>query len=301
MADKRIARSLNEILPLAEEGGYAVGSFSPRCIPLIRPVLSAGQKANSPIIVQISPIEVSRYDVTLKEFAEEFYRELEKQDITIPVTLHLDHTRKFEVIQTAIAVGFSSVMIDASDKPLAENIAITRRVVEYAHPFGVSVEGELGRIRTADFVETDTDEELYTNPIEAKRFVEETNVDALAVSIGTVHGVYKTRQPKLDLELLQNIREHTPVHLVLHGGSGVSAESIRASISLPGGGISKVNIATELELAALEPLGRKEYLTNQEMSDLPAEKLAQVRAAVEKKVLDKIQNFLGSFNSAQSG
>ncbi len=298
MTSQLRAPSLNEVLPSAERGGYAVGSFSPRCIAMICPILRAGQIAQSPIIVQISQKELNRYQVTLKQFAEEFFTEMEKQQVTIPTVLHLDHTKSFNVIETAISVGFSSVMIDASDKPLEENIAITCHVVEYAHAYDISVEAELGKIGTADFIETGSDEELYTRPDEAQRFVEETGVDALAVSVGTAHGVYSVRQPKVDLERLRQIRKLTPVHLVLHGGSGVPSEMIQDSMHLPGGGISKVNVATDLELAALGALGRKEYLTSAEMSALPAEKLAQAQAAVEMIVMDKIKNFLGSFNRA---
>ena len=291
-------RTLKEVLSTAERGGYAVGSFSPRTTAMIQPVLCAGQAARSPLIVQISQKELNRYQVTPARFAEEFFAQLEQEHITVPVVLHLDHTKEFTVIQDAIAAGFTSVMIDASEKTLEENISISRQVVEYAHARGVSVEAELGRIGTTDFVETDSDEELYTKPEEAERFVRETGVDALAVSVGTAHGVYTVRQPKIDMPRLRAIRALTPVHLVLHGGSGVPAEMMQAAIQLEGGGVSKVNIATDLELAALGTLGRESYLTDAEMGALLPEEKARARAAVQQTVTDKISNFVMSHGKA---
>lgn len=289
---------LNQVLAAAERGGYAVGSFSPRTTAMIQPVLCAGQALNSPLIVQISQKELNRYQVAPARFAEEFFAQLAQQQITVPVVLHLDHTKEFSVIQEAIAAGFTSVMIDASEKPLEENIGISREVAQYAHARGVSVEAELGRIGTTDFVETESDEELYTKPDEAARFVRETGVDALAVSVGTAHGVYTVRQPKIDLPRLRAIRALTSVHLVLHGGSGVPADMMQAAVQLQGGGVSKVNIATDLELAALGALGRDKFLTDAEMNDLSPEQITLARAAVEQTVVDKMDNFLRSRDRA---
>jgi fructose-bisphosphate aldolase class II len=283
--------TLKQALASAEKAGCALGSFAPRYTPMIAPILTAGQRTHSPLIVQISQRELERYGITPGEFAGEFYRQVDEQQITIPVVLHLDHTKVFRVIEEAIAAGFTSVMIDASEKPFAENVAITREVVEYAHAHGVSVEAELGMIGTTDFIETEKDEELYTDPDEAQRFVEETGVDALAISVGTAHGVYLVRQPRIDYERLKAIRARTPVHLVLHGGSGVPADMMRQAIRL---GVSKVNIATDLEVALLEALGRQERMSNAECKNLPASDLARGRSAVEATVADKITNFLGS-------
>ena len=287
-------RTLSQVLSTAERGGYAVGSFSPRTTAMIQPVLCAGQAALSPVIVQISQRELTRYQITPSRFAEEFFAQVEEQHITVPVVLHLDHTKEMSVIQDAIIAGFTSVMIDASEKPLDENISITRQVVDYAHARNISVEAELGRIGTTDFVETESDEELYTKPEEAERFVRETGVDALAVSVGTAHGVYTVRQPKIDMPRLRAIRALTSVHLVLHGGSGVPAELMQAAVQLEGGGVSKVNIATDLELAALGALGRDHYLTDAEMNALSREAITLARAAVQQTVTDKIDNFVGS-------
>jgi ketose-bisphosphate aldolase len=287
-------RTLKQILPFAERAGYAVGSFSPRTTAMIQPILCAGQAAQSPLIVQISQKELARYQITPRRFAEEFFAQVERERITVPVVLHLDHTKEISVIEEAIAAGFTSVMIDASEKPLDENINISRQVAEYAHARGISVEAELGRIGTTDFVETENDEELYTKPDEAERFVRETGVDALAVSVGTAHGVYTVRQPRVDIPRLRAIRVLSPVHLVLHGGSGVPAEMMQAAIHLEGGGVSKVNVATDLELAALAALGRDHYLTDSEMNARSTEEKTRARAAVEQTVIDKMINFLGS-------
>jgi ketose-bisphosphate aldolase len=290
--------TLKQMLSVAEKNGFAVGAFAPRYTPMIRPILLAGQQTNSPLIVQISQNEFNWYVVEPHEVADELRQQMRDLSITVPVTLHLDHTRDFEVIKAAIEAGFTSVMIDMSAKPLAENIAITREVTEYAHSKGVSVEAELGRIGTTDYVETDDDVELYTDPDEAKVFVEQTQVDALAVSVGTAHGVYVVRQPKVDFERLKAIRARTAVHLVLHGGSGVPAHMIQEAMRLSGGGISKVNIATDLELAALGALGREQRMTNAECKALAPDDLAKARAAVQATVTDKITNFVLSANHA---
>jgi fructose-bisphosphate aldolase class II len=291
---------LREALPIAEQGGYALGSFSPRYLAMIRPTLLAAERARAPLIVQISSNEFHRYDVTPAQFAAEFYQVLSAERISVPVVLHLDHTKEQTTIEAAIEAGFTSVMIDASELPLAENIARSREVAAYAHQRNVSVEAELGRIGTSDYVETDDDTELYTNPDEAAYFVEQTGVDALAVSVGTAHGVYLVRQPKIDYERLRAICARTRVHLVLHGGSGVPSEMVINAIRLPGSGVSKVNIATDLELAALAALGRQERVTDAEMSALPANLRAKAQAAVEATVADKIDHYLGSARQADS-
>jgi ketose-bisphosphate aldolase len=284
--------TLKQILEKADGRGYAVGSFSARYTPFVTPILRAAEALRSPVIVQIAQIELQWYELTLAEFAAQFKRQLEEVKPTVPVCLHLDHTQPLELIQAAIALGFTSVMIDASAQELDGNIATTRRVVEYAHAHGVSVEAELGRIGTTDHMETENDEELYTDPDEAQVFVDQTQVDALAVSVGTAHGQYLVKQPTIDLPRLQAIRDRTPVHLVLHGGSGTPADQIHNAIRLPKGGISKVNIATDLELALLAELGRTERLTDAGLRALPAADIARGQRAVQAVVEEKIKNFL---------
>ncbi len=292
--------TLRETLPVAEAAGYALGSFSPRYVAMIRPTLLAAQEARSPLIVQISGNEFRRYGVTPTTFADEFYRQLDDIGVTVPVVLHLDHTKDLATIEAAIVAGFTSVMIDASELPLEENIAQTQAAVALARRHGVSIEAELGRIGSTDMIETDDNTELYTNPEEARRFVTATGVDALAVSVGTAHGVYTVKAPTIDFARIAAIRALTPVHLVLHGGSGVPAELVAAAIALPGGGVSKVNIATDLELGALAALGREERLTDAAMSALPPTAITRARAAVAGVVDDKIRHFLGSAGRADA-
>jgi ketose-bisphosphate aldolase len=285
-------------LAAAERGSYALGSFAPRYTSMIRPILRAGEKTRSPLIVQISQREFERYGITPRQFADAFFEVLEEEKPTVPTVLHLDHAFEIAVIEQAIEAGFTSVMIDQSAKPLEENIAVSAEVVRLAHARNVSVEAELGKIGTTDFVETDEDEEHFTDPQEAMRFVSETGVDAVAVAVGTAHGHYTTRQPRVDLGRLRKIRELTPVHLVLHGGSGVPASMIHDAIQLPGGGISKVNIATDLEYAMLTALGRTERLTNAACRALPPGQLQMAQEAVERTVVEKIETCLLSAGKA---
>ncbi|WP_291956484.1 class II fructose-bisphosphate aldolase [Mahella sp.] len=286
--------ALKEILKYTSREGYAVGAFSARYTTMIRSILRAGQKCASPVIIQISQKEINKYQVAIDKFSHEFYTAIIEEGIGIPIALHLDHTKDFAIIERAIEADFTSVMIDASDKPLEENIAVTREVVKYAHDRSVSVEAELGRISTTDFIETDSDGQLYTDPREAKIFIEETGADALAVSVGTAHGPYEGKQPNIDYQRLQAIRAAVKVPLVLHGASGVPADMIMRAIHLDGGGVSKVNIATDLEAALLKSLGYDTSLTDARLSALDNEMLNKAAEAVEETVIQKIEQFLGS-------
>ena len=290
---------LTEVLRHTISERYAVGSFSPRYQKMIRPILEAAQENRSPAIVQISSKELTRYGIVPKEFAREYFMQKEALGITVPVTLHLDHTYDFEVIRQAVEAGFESVMIDASAKPFEENVAITRRVVEYAHERGVNVEAELGKIGANDQIETDVDDqELYTVPEEAVEFVERTGVDALAVSVGTAHGVYTVRQPCVQYALIREIKKQIPAYLVLHGGSGVPAEMVIRSYEIEGGGISKVNIATDLELAFLEAIGAAQRGTDAWCSGLEEAVLEKGRKGVRDMVTDKMIHYLHSNQKA---
>lgn len=290
---------LTEVLRHTLSKRYAVGSFSPRYQKMIRPILEAAQENRSPAIVQISSKELTRYGIVPKEFAREYFMQKEALGITVPVTLHLDHTYDFQVIRQAVEAGFESVMIDASAKPFEENVAITRRVVEYAHERGVNVEAELGKIGANDQIETDVDDqELYTVPEEAVEFVERTGVDALAVSVGTAHGVYTVKQPCVQYALIREIKKQIPAYLVLHGGSGVPAEMVIRSYEIEGGGISKVNIATDLELAFLEAIGAAERGTDAWCSGLEEAVLEKGRKGVRNMVTDKMIHYLHSNQKA---
>lgn len=290
--------NLTTMLENAAKGRYAVGSFSARYTKLIRPIVQAAMNTNSPAIVQLSEKEVVRHKVGVKEFADEFYRVVNELNPQVPLALHLDHTKTLDVIREAMDAGFTSVMIDASEKEYEENAAVTKEVVAMAHPRRITVEAELGKIGTTDFVETDTDEELYTDPEEAARFCEETGVDCLAVSVGTAHGVYTVRQPKVDYERLEAINQLTKTPLVLHGGSGVPSEMVTKAAQIQGGGVCKVNIATDLELAMLAVVGREGHLTEAELNSYSEEMIEKSQEAVRLLVEDKIKNYLGSENKA---
>ena len=290
----------NEILALyaqAKKKGYALGSFSPRNTVLIPAVCRAAQAKKAPVLVQISSNELKWFSLTPKEFADAFYQAV--KGVTVPVVLHLDHTYDPEMVFAAIEAGFQSVMIDGSKLPYEENIAITRQVVEYAHQHDVAVEAELGNIGGADKLETGGDEELYTIPAQVPDFLARTGCDTLAVSIGTAHGVYPVKNPKIDFDRLKEIRALTDAPLVLHGGSGLPAETVHRAIQLDGvGGIAKINIATDLELAFQKELGISR-MANAELVKLPAADLARGAAAVQALVENRIEHYLFSSNMAE--
>ncbi len=291
-------QNLTTILHHAAENGYAVGSFSARYTKLILPIIQAAINTSSPVIVQLSEKEIIRHKVSAEAFAKEFYRVVEQLQPQVPIALHLDHTRTLETIKAAMDAGFTSVMIDASEMDFDDNVALTRQVVELAHERGVTVEAELGKIGTTDFVETDHDEEMYTVPGEAKAFCEQTDVDCLAVSVGTAHGVYTVRQPSIDFGRLEDINRLTATPLVLHGGSGVPSEMVVRAAALSSGGVSKVNIATDLELEMLAVVGRTGHLTEEEFNTYSGDIIEKSRNAVRLLVEDKMNNYLRSSNRA---
>ena len=292
--------TLEELLAPTRRHGYAVGSFSPRYPRMIPPILRAAQALASPATIQISQKDMTRCGVAVEPFAAAFYRFLNELALTVPVTLHLDHTEDRSVIERALSAGFTSVMIDASDSPLDENIAVTRAVADLAHARGVSVEGELGTLGAYGFSETEASSSfLYTDAAEVAKFVEASDIDALAVSVGTVHGVSAGKPVTIDIERLKAVRAQTNVPLVLHGGSGVPPNLMRQAIHIPGGGVSKVNLATDLELAMLGALGSKERLVNAQIEALDDDALKRAQDAVEAVVREKISRVLLSESQAR--
>ena len=271
---------------LARSGGYALGSFSPRNTVLISAIVGAANAQRSPVMVQMSSNEMRWFSVEPRVFADAFRACARKADV--PVILHLDHTYDFEMIVKAVEAGFDSVMIDGSKLPFEENVALTRKVVEYAHAHDVAVEAELGNIGGADQLETGGDRELFTVPAQAKEFVERTGCDSLAISVGTAHGVYPTANPRIDFERLAEIREAIDVPLVLHGGSGLPMETVQKAIR---GGIVKLNIATDLELIFQRVMGVGR-MPNAETEQLDPDKLAEAVAQVQAFVEDRMQTFL---------
>ncbi|MDQ3709535.1 MAG: class II fructose-bisphosphate aldolase, partial [Actinomycetota bacterium] len=266
------ASTLAELLPAAQRDGYAVPALSARYLACVRPLVEAAMAQRAPFILEISQRELGWFDLTPEAFRDEVERVVVDLEVDLPFALHLDHTFQESLIVEAMDAGFTSVMIDASSEPFDDNVARTRAVVGEAHGRGVSVEAELGRLTTTDRMETEGGPQAYTDPDEAKRFVDGTGCDALAVSVGTAHGVYPAAGPTIDFRRLTAIREAigaTPI--VLHGGSGLPAELVARAVSLPGGGISKMNIATDLEQALLAGMGGLERMTSAELDALGAD------------------------------
>lgn len=229
----------HELMADAERGNYAVGAFNVNNMEILQAIVAAAKEERSPVILQASQGAIKyagiNYITALARVAA--------SEVDVPVALHLDHGPSFEQAMECIRHGFSSVMYDGSHLPLEENIAITRQVVEAAHAVGVSVEGEIGRlVGIEDNIQVSELEGALTDPDEAKKFVEETGIDMVAVAIGSRHGFYKG-EPKLDFDRLEAIRERVNVPIVLHGGSGIPESHIRRAIEL---GVRKINIDTEL-------------------------------------------------------
>ncbi len=225
--------TMKEMLTEARREGRAVGGFNIGNYETLLAVTRAAEELNSPVIVQLySRLIDNGHGEPLAAAARAL-----AERMTVPVAIHLDHGSSLEQVRRAIAAGFTSVMLDASKLPFAENVAMVREAVSIARKAGVSIESEIGHVPMGGSV-------LAVSQFdETVRFYEETRVDALAVSIGTAHGFYK-ETPKIDVELARKIGEAIPIPLVLHGGSGTPPEKIRAVI---GRGIAKVNIATEFQ------------------------------------------------------
>jgi ketose-bisphosphate aldolase len=199
-----------------------------------RGILQGAGELRQPIILQLTPASIKYMGLKTAVSIARTVSSEEKADAWI----HLDHCNDVELIKSCLSEGFDSVMIDASDKTIDENIAITKQVVNMASEYDVNVEAELGYVPVPG---NEIDNDKFTNPADAKRFVDETGVTSLAVAIGTKHGFYKG-EPKLDISRLKRIREATDAYLVLHGGSGIPGESLSEAIR---NGITKVNVATE--------------------------------------------------------
>ena len=238
---------LATLLKSAQQGHYAVGAFTFTNAETIQAIVEEAGTQRSPALLMIGPWEMPLMGTQL---TADIVR-LAAQEASVPVCLHLDHATELQQVQDCLAAGFSSVMMDASAHEFETNVAMTRQVVDLAHPRGVSVEGELGAVGRGDgWAIEGVGESTLTDPARAAEYVERTGVDALAVSIGNGHGIY-TQRPQLDFERLAAIRDAVDVPLVLHGGSGTPLEQLQESISL---GICKVNVASELSRAFLNAI-----------------------------------------------
>ncbi len=229
-----------EMLADARHRHYAVGAFNVENMEFVQAVIWAAEELCAPVIIQTSVN-------TLKYATPEMFLSMVKtcaDTVKVPVAIHLDHGSTMFNIMSCVKAGYKSVMFDGSMLPYEANVEQTRSVVELCKSIGVSVEAELGAISGKEGAPKESDS-LYTNPEVAEEFVNRTGVDSLAVSIGTVHGLYKA-EPKLDYERLSTIRNCVESPLVLHGASGLSVDHLRECIAR---GITKVNIATELRCA----------------------------------------------------
>lgn len=226
-----------QMLLKAQKEKYAVGAFNAENMEMVKAIIRAAEKQQAPVIIQTTPSTV-KYG-TVETFAALVQKEAEKA--TVPVCLHLDHGNQFDDVMYAIKQGYTSVMIDGSQRSFDDNIELTKKVADVARAMGISCEAELGKVGgKEDDLEAESDQS--TNPQEAKEFVEKTGVTSLAIAIGTAHGFYKGI-PKLDIVRLKEIRNSVSIPLVLHGASGLSEEQIKECVQ---NGICKVNFATQL-------------------------------------------------------
>lgn len=232
--------NMKELLTIAKENKFAVPAFNIGSLEILRAVMKVAEETNSPVILEIHPLEIEYltdpFVLTVKEYAHKS---------KVPVVIHMDHGSNIYDVMRSIKNGYTSVMIDASNLPYEENVALTKQVVELAHKVNVSVEAEIGTIGAMNYETEGVDNVLYTDPEQAKDFVKRTGIDCLAVAIGTAHGLYpKNFTPKLNLELLKILNKEVNIPLVLHGGSGNPDEEVTASVSL---GVSKVNISSDVK------------------------------------------------------
>jgi len=293
-----------EILAYAMAGKYAVGAFNIHNLESLQAVVTAAEEENSPVIVAVTPSAIKysglAYLAQLVKMAAEV--------TPVPMSLHLDHGKDVETAAKCLRAGFTSVMIDGSHMDFEENIAATGKVTEIAHKSGVPVEGELGRLVRVEDSSVEQKEAILTDPEAARQFVERTNVDALAVAIGTSHGAYKFKgEPRLDFKRLTEIKKRISVPLVLHAASGVPVDlvekatrygaqlagakgvpdkSIQQAIGL---GIAKINIDTDLRLAFTATV--REVLTTTPTEFDPRNILGPAREAMKKVVKDKMRLF----------
>jgi fructose-bisphosphate aldolase class II len=298
-------RTNKELLTLARTGGYAVGAFNINNMEILQAIVFAGKEEKSPAILAVSEGAIQYagmpYIVSMARIASD--------QASIPLSLHLDHGKDMNLIQSCIENGFTSVMIDGSHLEFEGNIAITQKVVKMAHERGVSVEAELGRLKgIEDNVSVSERDSFLTNPQAAEEFVEKTGVDALAIAVGTSHGAYKFKEEaKLDFERLKEIVRRVDIPLVLHGASGVPQavlekaekygaklpgakgipdEAIQKAISL---GIAKINIDTDLRLSLIGAI-REVLITKPEEFD-PRKILGPGREAIKQTVQSKMRLF----------
>lgn len=272
----------SELMAQAEAGNYAIGAFNINNMEIVQAIMAAAREEQSPVILQAS-------QGAIKYAGIDYITALARVAVAeagVPAALHLDHGPSFQQAMECIRSGFSSVMYDGSHLPLEENIAITRQVVEAAQTVGVSVEGEIGRlVGIEEHIQVSELEGALTDPQEAKRFAEETDIDMIAVAIGSRHGFYKG-EPKLDFERLAAIRNLVDIPIVLHGGSGIPESHIRQAIDL---GVRKINIDTELRDVFVRTAGKVMEENPDEID--PRKILGPAREQMKERVKEKMRLF----------
>ena len=299
----------------AYKGGYAVGAFNVNNMEIIQGIVQAGEKLNAPLILQVS--------AGARKYANHVYLvklvEAASETSGLPIALHLDHGPDFETCKSCIDGGFTSVMIDGSHFPYEENVALTKKVVEYAHAHGVVVEGELGQLAgIEDDVNVSAEDDSFTKPEQVQDFVERTGVDSLAIAIGTSHGAYKFKpgqKPQLRFDILEEVGRRLPnFPIVLHGASsvvtefvetinkfggalddaiGIPEEMLRQSATMA---VCKINIDSDLRLAMTAAI--RQYMAENPTHFDPRQYLAPARAAIQGMVEHKIQTVLGCAGKA---
>ena len=302
-----------EMFEKSMKEGFAVGAFNVNNMEIVQAIVDAAAEEKSPVILQASSsaIKYAR-PIYLKKMVE-----AATEETNIPIVLHLDHGPDFETCKACIDAGFTSVMIDGSKYDFEENVALTKKVVDYAHPRGVVVEAELGKLAgIEDDVNVSASDAMYTDPEQAKEFVERTGCDSLAIAIGTSHGAYKFKgEAKLRFDILAKVKElitNTPI--VLHGASTVIPELVemcnKYGADIPGAkgvpdeilheaslsGVSKINVDTDLRLAMTAAV-RKEFVENPSVFD-PRKYLGPARELIKETVQHKIRDVFGSSNKA---
>lgn len=270
------------LLTHAYENQYGIGAFSAHNAETILAILDAAEEKQSPVMIQIGQKVIQTLGLKpMKEMVDAFAR-----NVSVPVCIHLDHSRQYEQTMEAVQAGFQSVMFDGSGLTFQENTRITKQVVETARALGIGSEGEIGKIGgTEDDITVDEKDALITTTEEAVNFVNETDVDYLAVSIGTAHGIYK-QTPNLRFERLKEISQAVKRPIVLHGGSDVPDQQVQRAITM---GIAKINVDTELRQAFTR--GVKRYLQDHPEDIVLADSLGAGREHMKEKVKEKIDVF----------
>lgn len=276
--------NLNDVLIPAQKGKYAVGLFNAVNLELARGIISAAEETGSPVIFGSAEIlfpfgpleEISYYLIPMAKKAR------------VPVVVHLDHGLKKETCIKALELGFSSIMYDCSSYPYEENVRMVKEMTDIAHSYGATIEGELGHVGDNEGSAEGSSllpdsSKYYTEPLQAKDFVEKTGIDALAIAVGTAHGAYKL-PPKLDFDRIRTIANTVSTPLVLHGGSGLTDNDFQKAIAA---GISKVNIFTDINTAAVESAFR----SFQKMDSGLIALIPAIVEAVKQAVIKKMQLF----------